>query len=326
MSKFTVFTSMVSKKASIGGLVLKKHSPTILMFFGIIGIPVGIVLACNATLELDAILDENKKEVARIKAARDDKALLSYAEDEANRDLVLTYVKTTGTLAKVYAPAIVVTVISISCLLGSHAILRKRNMALAAAYKIIDESFKKYRARVIEEYGVDKDREYRTGVKLGKLSVTETDADGKEKTEVVDITTFSPSGYSRIFDETNPQHSDSNFYNKQFLILHQEYMNQMLTAKGYLFLNTVYEELGFASTDYGQLVGWVTGEYAHDGYVDFGMFDFKDETGQTKQDFINLKENCTFLDFNVDGVIYDLLKEKKEDLVNSEWKKERRSY
>ena len=307
MSKFTAIPGFIMKNASRGGLILRKHAPTILIAVGIVGVPVAIVLACRATLTLDAILDESKKEVERIKDARDDKTLLSYTENDAKKDLIITYAKTSGTLAKAYAPAAIVTVISVSCLLGSHVILKKRNLAIMAAYKVVDESFKNYRAKVIEEYGSDKDRDYRLGVKQGKVIITEIDAAGKESTDVIDITTVTPSEYSRVFDETNPQHTGSADYDKKFLILQERYANQLLQSKGHLFLNQVYENLGFEPTPAGQMVGWVTGEFKQDGRVSFGMYDFAGENGDARRDFINMKPGSTFLDFNVDGVIYDLL-------------------
>ena len=64
--------------------------------------------------------------------------------------------------------------------------------------------------------------------------------------------------------------------------------------------------LGAKRTKAGQRVGWVYDEEhpVGDNYVDFGMFDVRREKAR---DFINGYEKVIVLDFNVDGVIDDLI-------------------
>ena len=91
-----------------------------------------------------------------------------------------------------------------------------------------------------------------------------------------------------------------------FLKAEQNYANDRLRARGYLFLNEVYERLGIKQTKAGQIVGWVydTKEPIGDNYVDFGIYNTNIEK---TRDFVNGYENVILLDFNVDGNILDLI-------------------
>lgn len=50
---------------------------------------------------------------------------------------------------------------SITSILASNNILRKRNVALTAAYATLDKCFKEYRGNVVERFGEQVDRELR---------------------------------------------------------------------------------------------------------------------------------------------------------------------
>lgn len=85
--------------------------------------------------------------------------------------------------------------------------------------------------------------------------------------------------------------------NKAFLKCTENYLNDRLYAKGYLFLNEVYSALGVARTQLGQLVGWVYDPEnpLWDNYVDLDI----------SNDRNNNDENVFVLDPNVDGFILD---------------------
>ncbi len=77
-------------------------------------------------------------------------------------------------------------------------------------------------------------------------------------------------------------------------------------SNGHLFLNDVYDMLGFDRTPAGQLVGWVLNNKTGEGFVNFNLYDMYD---QLKEDADGVKsyERVVLLDFNVDGVVYDLI-------------------
>jgi hypothetical protein len=116
-----------------------------------------------------------------------------------------------------------------------------------------------------------------------------------------------PSSYARFFDESSPAWTKDAEYNLVFLKQQQEYANDLLKAKGYLYLNEVYEMLGIPRTRAGQVVGWVYNKenQSGDNYVDFGIFT------DGNSDFVNGRKRTVLIDPNVDGMIIDKVHEEE---------------
>ena len=286
------------------GLKLKKYSPEILAAVGTVGVVASAVMACKATTKISTILDDTNDQLNTIHAAVTDPELANqYSAEDAKKDTAIVYVQTGVKFVKLYGPAIAVGVASLGCLLGSNHILRKRNIALAAAYTAVDKSFKAYRGRVIERFGKEIDRELRYNIKAKEVQEIVTDENGNETTvtSTIEVPEFGydNSEYARCFDETCIGWTRDPEYNMMFVKQIQNWANDRLQSKGYLYLNEVYEMLGIQRTKAGQVVGWV---YNGDGdnYVDFGIFDIKDKQ---KRRFVNGYEKSIWLDFNVDGNI-----------------------
>ena len=294
------------------GLILKKNSPKILMGVGIAGSVVSTVLACKATLKVKDILDEKNETVEQIHNCVEDDTV-DYSEEDKKKDLTILYAQTGVKLAKLYLPSIALGALSIASIVSGYKILNKRNVALAAAYTVVDKGFKNYRKNVVERFGEEVDRELRHNIKAKQIEEKYIDKDGSEKTrkkKVYEIAEDKKPGegiseYAKFFDEWNTdEHSKDPEYNLMFLRKQQDYANEVLKHQGYLFLNEVYDMLGIPRTQAGQVVGWIYDENnpTGDNYVDFGIYDLHD---QQKRDFVNGLEKNILLDFNVDGVIYD---------------------
>lgn len=294
------------------GLILKKNSPKILMGVGIAGSVVSTVLACKATLKVKDILDEKNETVEQIHNCVEDETV-DYNEEDKKKDLTILYAQTGVKLAKLYLPSIALGALSIASIISGYKILNKRNVALAAAYTVVDKGFKNYRKNVVERFGEEVDRELRHNIKAKQIEEKYIDKDGNEKTrkkKVYEIAEDKKPGegiseYAKFFDEWNTdEHSKDPEYNLMFLRKQQDYANEVLKHQGYLFLNEVYDMLGIPRTQAGQVVGWIYDENnpTGDNYVDFGIYDLHD---QQKRDFVNGLERNILLDFNVDGVIYD---------------------
>jgi hypothetical protein len=307
----------IGKTLSLGlgrtGLLLKKHSPEILMATGVAGIVTSTVLACRATLKADEVLDNAKVKLDKIHEAKEqiekmdmnDEPHISYSEQDYKKDLAVTYLQTGWDFVKLYGPAVTLGLASIACMVTSHGIMRKRNLALVAAYKAVEESFSQYRKRVVEELGEEKDRQFKYGIKKEKVSEVAMDEDGNEVVNEKEVETIDPNGisqYARFFDESSTQWSKTPEYNMQYVLCQQRYANDLLNSKGHLFLNEVYDMLGLERSQAGTIVGWVKGN--GDNYVDFGIFD---EENEAKRAFVNGHERSILLDFNVDGIIYNLI-------------------
>lgn len=283
----------VSRTVGRGLLKTQNVSPTVLFVGGVVGVVATAVLASRATLKLELVLDEldaDKERGLTLRETLPDK----YSESDHKRDLTIFYSRASVNVAKLYAPAIIVGGLSIAALTGSHVILTRRNAALTAAYAALDKGFREYRKRVVDELGEDADRRFRYSNEL-----VEPDKDGKPVRRVVDDYSI----YARFFDELNDHYQREPEYNFLFLKCQQNWANDMLRARGHLFLNEVYDRLGIDRSKPGQVVGWVR-DSDGDNYVDFGIFNGDQPRAR---DFVNGREHSILLDFNVDGVIYDLL-------------------
>ena len=301
---------------------MKKHSPEILMVAGVAGVVVSAVMACKATLKVDAIMDETKEKMDKIHKAEEDGVTESgedYFVEDAKKDTAIVYAQTGFKLVKTYAPAVAIGTLSIASILASNNILRKRNVALAAAYATVDKSFKEYRNRVIEKFGQEVDRELKYNIKAEKVPTIEVDEEtGKEKKVKKNAIVVNPSdvsGYARFFEKytvdedgnsiLNPHWEPNNEYNIMFIKAQENYANDLLRAKKRLFLNDVYEMLGLPRTKAGQVVGWVYDEDnpVGDNYVDFGMY----ADNLSYSDFANGLDPAILLDFNVDGNVWETM-------------------
>lgn len=295
------------------GFTLRKHSPEILVVAGCVGTAVSAVMACKATLKVNTIADEAKANVEKIHDAVENgvtEAGEEYTVEDSKKDLTVVYAQTGIKFVKLYGPAVALGALSITSILSGHNILRKRNMALAAAYATVDNGFKAYRGRVVERFGEELDKELKFNIKSKEIEETVVDENGKEKTvkktvDVVDPNTWSD--YARIYDDGCNGWTKSPEHNLAYVKQIQNQANDVLKARGHLFLNEVYDMLGFNRTKAGQVVGWVYDEECPvgDNFVDFGIYNLDNPRAR---DFVNGHERNIILDFNVDGNIWELLK------------------
>jgi len=309
--KKTELMTTVSSSFNKMGFQLKKHSPEILVVAGVVGVVASAVMACKATTKVSEILEKTKEDINSIHDCANNESMANeYTSEDAKKDLAIVYVQTGIKLAKLYAPAVALGVLSLGSILASNNILRKRNVALAAAYATVDKGFKEYRNRVVERFGEEVDRELRHNIKAKKIEKIVIGEDGKEKKvkETIQVAenpnTYSD--YARFFDDGCTGWEKDSEYNLMFLRAQQQYANDKLRANGHLFLNEIYDMLGIPRTKAGQVVGWVydAKNPIGDNYVDFGIYDIHRET---VRNFVNGYERTILLDFNVDGNILDLM-------------------
>lgn len=289
--------SGISSKLVRSALITKKHSPSLLFGGGVAGVVGTVVLACKATLQIENVLEEAKTRVDKLEVSHKNAGI---SDRQYKRESALIRGGLAMDLAKMYAPAIALGATSIVALTGSHVILTKRNTGLMAAYAAVSKGIDEYRQRVRDELGEDKDREFLMGCDIKEI--VEEGPNGPEIKYVkrADRDVFSP--YAVWFDETRPSWSKNLDYNVTFLHSQQAYWNDKLKRRGHVFLNEVYDALGFPHTKAGAQVGWILGN--GDDCIDFGVFDKKDPL---TIDFIRGWEGAVRIDFNVDGVILDLI-------------------
>lgn len=303
MKNKTEIMKSVNGVASKTVMKLKKHSPEILVMAGIVGTVVSAVLACKATTKVAEILDETKGTLDTIHEGMETGAIngQEYTTEDGKKDTVVVYAQTGMKLAKLYAPAIILGTLSITSILASNNILRKRNVTLGAAYAAIDKSFKEYRGRVIERFGEQVDTELKYGIKAKKFEEIEVDPEtGKEKKVKKTVMVADPnlqSDYAVYFDSKSRNYETNPDYNRMFLKAQQAFANDKLQTRGHLFLNEVLDDLDLPRTPAGQIVGWT--KDGPDGYVNFRIVEVERETKDGRH------EPALLLDFNVEGNIWE---------------------
>ena len=303
MKNKTEIMKSVNGVASKTVMKLKKHSPEILVVAGIAGMVVSAVLACKATTKVAEILDETKGTLDTIHEGMETGAIngQEYTNEDGKKDTVVVYAQTGMKLAKLYGPAIILGTLSVTSILASNNILRKRNVALGAAYAAIVKSFKEYRGRVIERFGEQVDTELKYGIKAKKFEEIEVDPEtGKEKKVKKTVMVADPnlqSDYAVYFDSKSRNYETNPDYNRMFLKAQQAFANDKLQTRGHLFLNEVLDDLDLPRTPAGQIVGWT--KDGPDGYVNFRIVEVERETEDGRH------EPALLLDFNVEGNIWE---------------------
>lgn len=303
MKNKTEIMKSVNGVTSKAVMKLKKHSPEILVVAGIAGTVVSAVLACKATTKVAEILDETKGTLDTIHEGMETGAIngQEYTNEDGKKDTVVVYAQTGMKLAKLYGPAIILGTLSITSILASNNILRKRNVVLGAAYAAIDKSFKEYRGRVIERFGEQVDTELKYGIKAKKFEEIEVDPEtGKEKKVKKTVMVADPnlqSDYAVYFDSKSRNYETNPDYNRMFLKAQQAFANDKLQTRGHLFLNEVLDDLDLPRTPAGQIVGWT--KDGPDGYVNFRIVEVERETEDGRH------EPALLLDFNVEGNIWE---------------------
>jgi hypothetical protein len=284
-------------------LKLKKHSPQILFYGGIVGTVATTVLASRATLKSVPVVTQLKED----RAALDELTSginTSVSRDEYSKEVARQYTIAGVELTKHYGPAIVVGVGSIYMLTKSHNQLVARNQALTVAFTGLYETFNRYRGRVRQELGSEMDRQFLHGTVEEQLQVEGKDGKIKTKT-VVALDPSSQALLTQMFDSKGSTrwHSAPG-YNQSFLDGQQEWCNIVLRKQGFLFLNEACEFLGLPKTQEGNILGWIYKDLsdqgiANDMYVNFGFDQDSDFVGGFKKDVM--------LEFNIHGPILDLI-------------------
>lgn len=312
----------VSKARPVAKAVARKvgpKAPEILLGSGIAAIGTGTVLACvRSAKDAPQIIADARQLASDVRETNDD-------EKVARRGVTTTYLHMGGELAKVYAVPASVILAGVGCIIASHNIQRNRIVALGVAYNTLLTTFNEYRSRVVEKEGKDADMLYLYGEREETVVEQKTGKNGKvtEKEKKVKVlgTGDGDDLYHRCFDiRTSSQWCKDIDYNLAFILAQERIANQKLQANGYLFLDEVYEALGFSLDGYSNAknVGWMLG--MGDDHVDFGIYnpdaDLEERATNLKalregQDapmdeiFLNGYNNAIWLNFNCDGVIID---------------------
>lgn len=305
----------ITRAAAKAKVKFKKASPTIMIAAAAITGIGAAIMACKATLKAESVVKDHQNAVATIHDAKDGKIESDeeYTEEMMQKDLTRAYVQTGVALVKIYAPALTLGAVSLSCMVGSHCIMSKRNASLTAAYIALDKAFTEYKGRVTERFGDRVQHELEQNIRAVEVESRKKNEDGTEETikEYTDVAMNAADPYSLLFDESISTWEKDPMLNQVILNQALANANRKLRANGHLFLNEVIDMIdtygkGSHHTPVGQVVGWIydPNDEAKHNCVDFGISHYAMDN-DALNNFIDGDERSVMIHFNCDGPIID---------------------
>lgn len=303
---------VITRAAGKVGLVLSKHSPAMLSVIGGVGVVATAVLASQETLRVKEVVEPHVENLELISATLEDESK-QYSDQDALHDRTVIYTRLGRDLLKLYAPALIVGVLTIASIAASHRISAKRIAGLTAAYGALDQSYRRYRGRVEQALGEGGMKELDTKIReQAKKDIAERRKPDADISEIGDsiFDLAGASQYAVLYDENAATWNKNRNLSTSILRAQENYANDLLNCRGYVMLNEVYAGLGLPQTSAGAVVGWIRkDDGGTDGYITFGDWDanyfddiYKDVDGVCEA-------RRWILDFNVDGVIWDRIDE-----------------
>lgn len=295
---------LVGPKLGQASLTVKNYAPELYLIGGIAAGVASVVMVAKAHAKAEDVFAdvvEDREETQQAIEDLTDEDGLEITGGEKFGMLAPHYREFLVRGLKLYGPGVLMGISGVALVLGSHGLLRGRNRSLVTTVAILQQGFMEYRKRVTSEYGKEAEERIFFGADSRKVTTLEVDEDGKTKKRKSTKNHIpeepNPLMYSRIFDETNNRWDNNPEVLHYWLGAVQQQMNDRLFLQGYVVLNTVYEALGFSESPEGAVVGW-SNSMPGDDYISFGLDnDINEREG----------DNRYFLDFNVNGVMFELI-------------------
>lgn len=226
--------NVMQKIINKSGQFIRRNSSTILTVIGAVGVIATAVTAVKAT----------------------PKALERIEEAKAEKGEELTKVETVKAAAICYLPSTVICAATLTCIFSASVLDRKHQAVLTSAYAALDQSYKKYRAKVKELYGDDADGKVKCAVAKDEL----------EKQEIV----RKDNDKILFYDDYSGQYFESDMET----VLKAEYMaNRTIMTECYCTLAEFYTYLGLTVNDETyKYIGWTCedlGEWTGNYWLDF---------------------------------------------------------
>lgn len=232
----------LSKLLCKSKLYLQKNSSTILTVVGAVGVVATAVSVAKAT----------PKAAKRIEKATDKKG-----EKLTTTEAVIA-------AAPAYIPSAAICASTIVCIFGANALNKRQQAAIASAYALADRAYKDYRGKVKELLGDETD-----------IKIREAIAKDKRDEEIAayapNCNSLIPKGDKMLFYE---EYRGKYFEASMGEVLNAEYhLNRNLALRGYVSLNEFYGFLGLEPTEFGDVLGWSSGEMMDSGLMPWIDFD-----------------------------------------------------
>lgn len=291
--------SFLTRAYGAAKLALQANAPTLMVVGGVAAMGAGAVVACKQTLKVEEVLAKHTPELEKIKKGSD-LQLENYGPEVAQQDRFRVYSRAALDLGRVYLVPATLFTGGVVLVFGGHRIMLRRNATLAVAFTTLKKSFDSYRARVVDKLGHDTDQALMYGATVKEVIDPQTGEVATIATRDWEESSRNP--YSRVFEQgASSEWVPDLGMNKMLVSQQQRFAQQRLAMQGYLYLNDVYQALGFAPSDIGQVVGWKV-QTLPDGTKSIPLVDFGLDKPMP-DDWKYSQEKAIFLDFNCQGLI-----------------------
>ncbi len=206
------------------GQFTKQNSPTILSGIAVMGVAATAVLAARAAVNAD-------------KRLHPEAGMPGSGKPEPDG-----FFEQTKAVWTLYIPAGLSGLATIACIIGANQIGARRSAAMVAAYSLVDQSFREYKDKVVEQLGKAKEQ------KIGDAIMEDRIKQDSEK-QVVIIGT----GDQPCFDAFTGRYFRSDM---ESIRRAENEINRRVLSEYGVPLDDFYELLGLESTLAGQTLGW----------------------------------------------------------------------
>ena len=240
-----------------------KHEPEILVGIGVAGMISSTILAVKATPRALKLIELEKKYPSN--------------ENETLKDCIKCGSLTPTEIIKAgwrpYLYPTILSIASITCIIGGTSINTKRNAALTTAYAITENAFATYRDKVIETIGEKKEKNIKA-----KISEDDVKNDPPLNNQIV----ITSNGNTLIKDSISERYFRSDVDKIKRAI---NELNRKMTYENYISLEDFYYELGLKPMKNSDRLGWI---------IDDGLLDVFFDTCLAEND-----EPCIVLHYNI---------------------------
>jgi gp069 len=200
---------------------------------------------------------------------------------------------------KNYGAALTVGSLSVASIIWGHSVIVKRLQQTTAAYNTVKRVYDSYRDEVKEQLGEENESEIhqKAVVRAATVDVLE-----ESKDDAVIAVNLKSIGAVAI-DVDGPDFNGDDHAARKFILTVQNTANDLLQARGHLFLNELYDLLGEKRIPQGNILGWVRKTRSGEpGVVDLRVFTIESPDGnvETRQGFLWVRPE-------VQGIIVDLI-------------------
>lgn len=208
--------------------IVNKNSPAILTGLGIAGFVTTVVMAVKSTPMALHVIEAEKE----------------FRREEEKDETPLTPQEIVELTWKFYAPATLMGVASITCVLASHHISRRRNAAIASLFSITENALREYQSKVVAEIGEKKEQKIQAEISQDHL-------DRNPPSEATLVVTSS--GDSLVYDDFSGRYFRSSIEKIKQTV---NEFNRELLLQDTMTLNEFYQELGLDTITMGDEMGW----------------------------------------------------------------------